>query len=326
MAMTTFNNDLLLIDANSLIHRAFHALPPLTGLRGEPVQALYGLSSILLKIWREDRPEFAAALFDRPEPTLRKKQYPEYKAHRPPAPEGLVEQIIGAHELFASFGIATFEKPGAEADDLIATLAERFRAESGLRIVILTGDLDTLQLVSDDKVVVRALKRGVSETELYNESAVKARFGLLPRQLIDYKALVGDASDNIKGVPGIGPKTAAALLERFTTLDNLYENITHEQGLEKKLGNFKKQAELSRTLVTLDRQVILGQTTLQGLKIDETNKRFIDYFRSRGFEALIKRATISESAEAKGKPRAIQPEMFPKTGSFAKKKSNRKPN
>src|SRR3989344_2748923 len=134
---------LLLIDANSLIHRSFHALPPLTNRRGEPVQALYGISSILLRLWREARPDYAAALFDRPEPTFRKKEYAEYKAQRPAAPDELISQIIEAHNLFPAFGIKTFEKAGFEADDLIATLAEKFRYDPDARVVILTGDRDT---------------------------------------------------------------------------------------------------------------------------------------------------------------------------------------
>src|SRR3989344_8776589 len=139
---------LLLIDANSLIHRTFHALPPLTAPDGRATQSLYGLSSILLRIFKEDRPEYVAALFDRPEPTFRKEKYKEYKAQRPKAPDNLISQIIEAHTLFEKFGIKTFEKPGYEADDLIATLATKFSAKDkkSLKVVILTGDLDTLQI------------------------------------------------------------------------------------------------------------------------------------------------------------------------------------
>ncbi len=199
---------LLLIDANSIIHRSFHALPPLTTKDGKPAQAIYGIGSILLKLWRDGRPEYAAALFDRPEPTFRKKMYVEYKAQRPAAPTELISQIIEAHNIFPAFGIKTFERPGFEADDLIATFAEKFKKEKDVQVVILTGDRDTLQLVEGEKVVVRTFKTGVSETLTYDEAAVKEKYGLLPNQLIDYKALVGDPSDNIKGVPGVGPKTA----------------------------------------------------------------------------------------------------------------------
>ena len=214
---------LFLIDAHSLIHRSFHALPPLTTPEGEPIQAVYGLASILLKILREDKPDYLVACFDRPEPTFRKEEYVEYKAQRPKTPDNLLPQLLRARELFSNFGIETLEAAGFEADDLIATLAERFSAKSGsppeadgplahasggksearnstklslrgepdLKIVILTGDLDTLQLVSRDKVVVRTFRKGVSDTFTYDEKAVQDRYGLKPHELIDYKALVG---------------------------------------------------------------------------------------------------------------------------------------
>src|ERR1700722_6968796 len=150
---------LLLIDANSIIHRAFHALPPFTGPDGRPTGALYGISAMMLNLWRDSRPDYVAALFDRPEPTFRDLKYKEYKAQRPPTADELVSQIIEARKLFEAFGVTVFEKAGYEADDLIATLAEKFRGTkvSGedLQVVILTGDRDTLQLVAGDKVVVK---------------------------------------------------------------------------------------------------------------------------------------------------------------------------
>src|SRR3989344_5865667 len=166
---------LFLIDASALIHRSFPALPPLISPAGEPVNALYGLSNILLKIFREDRPDYAAALFDRPEPTFRKKEYAEYKAQRPKAADELISQIIKSRELFLKFGVRTFEAPGFEADDLIGAYAEKFDKEKDLKIVILTGDLDTLQLVVGNRVVVKTLRTGISDTVVYDEEAVLAR-------------------------------------------------------------------------------------------------------------------------------------------------------
>ena len=156
---------LLLIDANSIIHRSFHALPPFTAPDGRPTGALYGLSSIMLKLWREEKPDYAAALFDRPEPTFREEKYKEYKAQRPPAPDALISQIIEAHNLFGKFSIKTLEAPGFEADDLIATLAEKFSREPDTQIVILTGDKDTLQLVRGDKIVVRPFQKYLCDTK-----------------------------------------------------------------------------------------------------------------------------------------------------------------
>src|SRR5580704_7510874 len=138
---------LLLIDANSIIHRSFHAIPPFTTPDGRPSGAIYGIVSILLKLWREERPDYVAALFDRPEPTFRDKKYAEYKAQRPPAANELISQIIEAHHVFEAFGVKTFEKPGYEADDLISTFAERFKKEKDVLVMILTGDRDTLQMV-----------------------------------------------------------------------------------------------------------------------------------------------------------------------------------
>ena len=298
---------LLLIDANSIIHRSFHALPPLTSRDGKPIQAIYGIASILLKLWRDvkigegevfvpvgesrfnGRPAYAAALFDRPEPTFRKKMYAEYKAQRPAAPEELISQIIAAHGLFEAFGIPTFEKPGFEADDLIATFAEKFKKEKDMRVVILTGDRDTLQLVEGERVVVRTFKVGVSETLTYDEKMVIEKYGLAPHQLIDYKALVGDPSDNIKGVPGIGPKTATEILQKFATLESAYAHASEDPKLEKRLTPFLKEAELSKELVTLERNVPITITDIESLKIEEDPLRIKEYFQKNGFETLINR-------------------------------------
>jgi len=273
---------LLLIDANSIIHRSFHALPPLTGPAGEPTGALYGLSSVLLKLWREDRPE----------PTFREKEYAEYKAQRPVTPNELVPQLTEAHELFSAFGIKTFEMPGYEADDLIATLAAKFGGKDGVAAVILTGDLDTLQLVEDGKISVRAFKKGVSETMVYDEKAVRERYGLTPQQLVDYKALVGDPSDNIKGVPGVGPKTAAELLGRFGTLGNVYKNLANDPKLEKRLGPFERDAELAKKLVLLDRGAPLQIKDIEELKVGKESSAAKIYFKKLGFETLLKRLEV----------------------------------
>lgn len=292
---------LFLIDANSIIHRSFHALPPLTTPDGQPIQAIYGLSSILLKLWREEKPDYAAALFDRSEPTLRKEKYVEYKAHRPETPDELVSQLKEAHNLFCQFGVKTIEKPGFEADDLIATLAQKFKSEPDLMVVILTGDLDTLQLVEDDKVVVRTFKKGVSETTIYNNPAVLERYGLAPGQLVDYKALVGDPSDNIKGVPGIGPKTAADLLRRFGSLENIYENIEREPKLNKKLAPFRNEAELSKGLVILERNVPIEIASIIDLKVEEDGSNIRNYFEKLGFQTLVKRLGDNKKESGLGK-------------------------
>jgi DNA polymerase-1 len=294
---------LLLIDAHSIIHRSFHALPPFTTPSGMPSGALYGLASVLLKLFREARPDYAAALFDRPEPTFRDEKYAAYKAQRPPAADELVSQLIAARELFPAFSIATFEKAGFEADDLIATFATHFKNEPDLQIVILTGDRDTLQIVEDDHIVVQTFNKGVSDTTTYDEKAVIAKYGLNPNQIVDYKALAGDSSDNIKGVPGIGPKTATEVLQKYGTIENIYAHLGDDPKLERKFGPFKKDADLSRELVTLERHVPIAVPELAALATHVGEPLVEDYFTKMGFASLMKRLGVGKnSAAAKTKP------------------------
>ncbi len=291
---------LLLIDAHSIIHRAFHALPAsFTTPAGEPSGALYGLASVLLKLFREERPDYAAALFDRPEPTFRDEKYAAYKAQRPPTAEELASQLRAAHELFRAFGIATFEKPGFEADDLIATFAEYFKKEPDLQIVILTGDRDTLQLVEDDHIVIQTFNKGVSDTTIYNKNAVIAKYGLEPRQIIDYKALAGDSSDNIKGVPGVGPKTATEFLQKYGSIENIYAHLADDPRLEKKFGPFKKDADLSMELVTLEKHVPIEMPSFEALNIPATDPPLEEYFSKMGFASLMKRVGKDVAAKKK---------------------------
>lgn len=298
---------LLLIDANSLIHRSFHALPPFTSPDGEASGALYGLSSILLKIIKEQKPDYWAAAFDRPEPTFRKEIYKEYKIQRPAAPPELISQIIKTRELLEKFGVKFFERPGFEADDLIASLATLFQKEKGLKIVILTGDLDTLQLVVGEKIVVETPKKGVSEMFVYNEKAVQERYGLNPEQLPDYKALAGDPSDNIPGVPGIGPKTASRLLAEFYSLENFYRRLKTDdaqkipqknQKLFQKLLENEELAFFSKKLVLLKKDIEL-EVSLEDLicqSQEELNGDLTDYFQRLGFQSLLKRLSVGEIA------------------------------
>jgi len=246
---------LLLIDANSLIHRAFHALPSFKTPDGEPSGALYGLASMLIRILRENPPRYAAAAFDTPEPTFRKKEYKEYKATRAPVADELISQLAEAENLFTAFGIKSFKAPGFEADDIVATIAERFGGTDNLQVIILSGDLDTLQMVDGNKIVVEFPKKGISQTVIYDRDEVKNRFDIEPDELRDYKGLAGDASDNIPGVPGIGPKTAAKLINKYGPLEKMYKEIEEvgmsDEKLRKKLMEYKDQALLSKRLATL---------------------------------------------------------------------------
>jgi DNA polymerase-1 len=286
----------------------------------------------LLKLWRDERPDYAAALFDRPEPTFRDEKYAAYKAQRPPAAEELIAQIIEAHNLFAAFGVRTFEKPGYEADDLIATLAEKFKTLPDVQVVILTGDRDTLQMVEGDKLVVQTFNKGVSDTTIYNEAAVIEKYGIAPKQMVDYKALVGDSSDNIKGVPGVGPKTALELIKRFGTVKEMYRQMEggDEGGgnknsgseadpafakLRERFGAFKKEAELSEMLVTLERHAPIEIPPIEDLVPAEGTDAAAKYFEKMGFATLLKRLLFPTADEkpvpkSKQKPCNTQASLF----------------
>lgn len=274
---------LLLIDAHSIIHRAYHALPPLTSPDGTPTGALYGVARILSKILSEKKPDYIAAAFDRPGPTFRKKEYPEYKAHRPPADDALISQLIEARTLFKMFGIASFEKEGFEADDIIGTLTEKF--SKYVRILILTGDLDSLQLISEN-VSVETFKKGVSETMTYDTAAVISRFGILPKQVPDMKGLAGDPSDNIPGVKGVGPKTASLLLNKFQTIEEFFKSDDQEKKFVL-IRTHKDDALLSKRLATIRRDVPIS-VSIEELLIQQDPDMHAEYMKTLGFSSLLK--------------------------------------
>jgi len=283
---------LFIIDANSLIHRAYHALPAFTSSDGRPSGALYGVASILLKIIKERKPEYIAAAFDRPEPTFRDKEYKEYKATRAKTVDELISQLIEAHNLFELFGIRTFEIPGFEADDIIATLAHRFSSDE-IKINIFSGDLDSLQVVRGEKIVAEIPQKGISTSVVYDASAVEKRFNVKPEQFADYKGLVGDTSDNIPGVSGIGPKTASGLINKYGSIEAMYQEIeelgmTNEK-LMAKLKEHKNQALLSKRLATLrfDAPVETDLKSLEQRPLDV--QKIEKYFNDFGFRTLVPR-------------------------------------
>lgn len=308
---------LLLIDANSLLHRAYHALPDLTAKDGSPAGALYGVAKMVNKLMRDDAPEFVAACFDRPEPTFRDEEYKEYKGTRPPTAEDLVSQLIAAHDLFRAMGIRDFDSAGFEADDCIATLSRQFENENGLRIVILTGDRDTLQLVRDDHVVVRAPKKGITDDVTYDEARIREQYGLSPAQIIDYKALAGDSSDNIKGVPGVGPKAATALLAKYPTVEDI---LAHpEDPATAKVVAQKEAALQCKRLVTLREDAPLGVAALEELAVKEDDLDREAYFSKLGFKSLTAGGvaeTEERSAARAAKPAKIAKPKPPQGSMF----------
>ena len=243
---------LLLFDGNALVHRAFHALPALTVSKtGEMVNAVYGFANTLIKVLGEFRPTYWAVAFDRPTPTFRHEMFKEYKAQRPATPDELKSQIERVHQLVEAFHIPTFEIDGFEADDILGTLSKQ-ASDCGVETIIVTGDNDMLQLVSP---AVKALspRRTFSDTILYDEEEVKQKYGIKPGQIADFKALVGDSSDNIPGVPGIGEKTAAKLIQQFGSLEEIYihiEDITPGK-LQETLRQHKTPALQSKELATI---------------------------------------------------------------------------
>jgi len=291
---------LVLIDSNAVIHRAFHALPPLTTRSGELTNAVYGFFSVLLKAINELNPGYIGATFDLAAPTFRHIEYEEYKAKRPKAPDELYQQIPRVKEVLAAFEIPVLECEGYEADDVIGTVAKKF-GKGDVEVLIITGDLDTLQLV-DKNIRIYTMKKGMSDTIIYGEKEVEERYGLKVNQMIDYKALRGDPSDNIPGVKGIGEKGACNLLKEFGTLENLYEKLdklTEKQIIDspslsknvvEKLKTNKEMAFFSKKLSTICLEVPLevGLKDLDWQKKYDINK-IKALFNELNFQTLIKR-------------------------------------
>src|SRR3990167_3159944 len=216
---------LVILDAHAILHRAYHALPDFTSPKGEPTGALYGLVAMLLKIVADLKPDYLVAGYDLPKPTYRHEAYEGYKAKRVKTEDELVAQIERSRDIFNAFGIPVYQAEGFEADDIIGTIVEKMKNRANTRVVVASGDMDTLQLVDGEKVRVYTLKKGIKETIVYDEKGVKNRFGFVPALLPDYKGLRGDPSDNIPGVPGIGEKTASELIQKFGSLEHLYATL-----------------------------------------------------------------------------------------------------
>lgn len=238
---------LLLIDGNSIVNRAYFAMPPLNDKEGRNVNAVYGFTNILLKVLADYAPDKLIVAFDMRGHNFRKDIYPEYKANRHGMPDDLAAQMPILHELLACLGVSVVEKAGVEADDIIGTISSSFDGDS----IIVSGDRDMLQLVSD-KVTVLLTKKGVTEVETVTPEVLQSAYGLTPQQVIEYKALRGDTSDNIPGVRGVGEKTALSLLEKYGDIDNLYANVEKEKGaLHDKLVEGREMAYISRKLATI---------------------------------------------------------------------------
>ena len=287
---------LILIDGNALMHRAYHALPPLTTKKGEMVNAVYGFTSVLLKVIKDLKPDYMICAFDVAGGTFRDEIFKEYKAGRKKPDQEFYDQIPKIKEVVGVLNIPIVEQKGFEADDVIGTLASQSKVKSQkLKVTIVTGDLDALQLV-DDHTEVYTLRKGIKDVVVYDEEAVKERYGLTPEQIIDFKGLRGDPSDNIPGVNGIGEKGATELLQNFSSIEKLYTAIEENKTgdlikprIKEKLIAQKDQALMSKKLATIKRDMDL-KIDLEKCVWGNYNKGELNnLFRELEFYSLISR-------------------------------------
>lgn len=251
--MVAYMERLILIDGSGLIYRGFYAVPPfMRSPEGVQTNAVFGFVNILFTLLAKYKPDYIAVAFDKKGPTFRHKEYTEYKATRTKAPDELYAQIPIVKDLVTTFKIPAFESEGFEADDLLATIVKKLRGRSGLEINIATGDFDLFQLISDGVSILYPTK-GFREAQIMQNKDVIEKYGIHSDQIVDYKALCGDNSDNIPGVKGIGPKTASSLLQQFKTLENIYEHTADvaSTSTREKLTKDKENAFLSKRLATL---------------------------------------------------------------------------
>src|SRR6266704_820261 len=278
---------IVLIDGHAMIHRAFHAVPEnLTTKSGEPINATFGFTNILIKALGDVKPDYIAVTFDRAAPTFRHEQFAAYKAHRPTLPDNMRPQFGRIREVVEAFGIPIYEKDGFEADDVLGTLSVQ-ASQLGVETIIYTGDMDTLQLVNEH-VVVKVAKRGITEITEYDEEGVKNRYGFEPEKLPDFKGLVGDKSDNIPGVPGIGEKTAAKLLADYGDLEGVLAHVDELTPKEQRLlRENSQQARQSKYLSTIVLDVPV-QLDLEACRVEQFKRdRVVALFRELEFRTLV---------------------------------------
>jgi len=295
---------LVIIDGNAIIHRAYHALPPLTAKDGRMVNAVYGFTSMLLKVWKDLKPEYLAVCFDVAGGTFRHEKFAKYKATRVKADQELYDQIPVVHQVVKHFNLPILEMKGHEADDIIGAIVSDKKVEKEIKkgeleVVIVTGDMDTVQLIAPG-VKVLTLRKGLSDTVIYSEKEVKERFGFGPERMVDYKALRGDASDNIPGVPGIGEVTATELIQKIGGIDDVYKMLEKNSekmekdfkpGVIKKLKEGKESAQMSRELATIEKEIPGFEFDLEKCLASDNYDRakITELFQELEFVSLLKR-------------------------------------
>ena len=284
---------LIIVDSNALLHRAFHALPPLATKSGQETGAVYGFLLTLFKAINDLQANYVVACFDTKAKTFRHEMFADYKGHRPETPGGIITQIPITKEVLDVFKVPIFAKEGVEADDLIATICELLKKEKDLEIFIVSGDLDNLQLVNDN-IKVYTMGKGIRDTIIYDAEKTKERFGVKPEQMVDFKALTGDPSDNIPGVKGIGKKTAAEIIQKYGDIKNLYQELSTDTAVLKPkvkemLKLNKESALMSRDLSQMKKNVDIN-FKIEDCKFGNFDKNKIEeIFKNLEFNSLINR-------------------------------------
>ncbi len=302
----------VLLDSHAIIHRAYHALPDFQSPTGQPTGALYGLSSMLLRIIQDLKPDYIAAAYDLPKPTLRHEAYEAYKATRIKIDGALATQLNTSRDVFKAFSIPIYEKEGFEADDILGTMVELTKNDDDLEIIIASGDMDTLQLVEPSRVKVYTLKKGLNDTIMYDAKAVQDRYGFTPALVPDYKGLRGDPSDNIIGIPGIGEKTATTLIQEFGSIEEIYKKLKKkpeqftEKGIKPRivglLQEHEEDAIFSKMLATIRRDAPIAFKLPEAVMHNvETLPAILALFDELGFRTMRARARAVFGADDTGK-------------------------
>ncbi|WP_457641971.1 5'-3' exonuclease [Persephonella sp.] len=291
---------LILIDGSSYLYRAFYALPPLTSPKGEPTGAIYGFIRMVSTLMKELNPEYIAVVFDLPGKTFRHEKYEEYKATRKETPDELKVQIPKIKELIKLWGIKILEIPGYEADDIIATMAQKGKKQ-GFEVIIVTPDKDMMQLI-DEKIYILNPVTG----EIYNKEKVKEKYGIYPQQFVDFLAMVGDTVDNIIGVKGVGPKTAAKLLNEFGNIEDILDNLDKlKPKIKESFEEAKDRLKENIFLVSLKKNIDL-EIQPEDLKKGKADLlKLKEEFKELGFKSLLKEIEKVKKVEKKVEQKSL---------------------
>ena len=303
---------LVVIDGNALLHRAWHGVPPLTTTDGTVVNAVYGFANVIERILDEQQPEYLAVAWDLPGKTFRHKLYKDYKGTRKKKEPELYAQIPMIQELLDAYKIPNLSVEGMEADDIIGTLAKTYGPDNSINVRIITGDLDSLQLVADD-VEVEFFVKGLSQTKIYDEEAVMDRYGLAPHQLIDLKTLMGDSSDNLPGIAGVGIKTATTLLREHESIVGIIDAMERgelKKSIASKLEGQADQLKLMRKLVTIVTDVPLD-FTVEDAEVEPADiEQLQDLYSNYGFRRWMNKYSDTSTEKPVARTKKIEEVSF----------------